>query len=170
MKHLVDSFTDSTELDRQRQKHSLLVPLLLLSCRSAKHPGTSAVGREKQRSVAACWCRRPCRLRCCVRVPHLTLDSDFHHLPNSLSFCSFMEGMANSIYPNTSVQQPAPVASASSQSQLEPTASAASDNAASDARDARARAIQESREGVWYLKDIYFNNQYKRIVTQNYNG
>ncbi|KAL5503846.1 hypothetical protein ACEPAH_7917 [Sanghuangporus vaninii] len=38
------------------------------------------------------------------------------------------------------------------------------------ARAANEKALQESREGVWFLKEISFNGQRKKIVTQNYNG
>ncbi|KAL5485712.1 hypothetical protein ACEPAI_6753 [Sanghuangporus weigelae] len=38
------------------------------------------------------------------------------------------------------------------------------------ARTANEKALQESREGVWFLKEISFNGQRKKIVTQNYNG
>ena len=32
------------------------------------------------------------------------------------------------------------------------------------------KALQDSREGVWYLKEIIYNGDKKKIVTQNYNG
>ena len=38
------------------------------------------------------------------------------------------------------------------------------------ARTANEKALQESREGVWFFKEITFNGQKKKIVTQNYNG
>lgn len=33
-----------------------------------------------------------------------------------------------------------------------------------------AKAVQDSREAIWYLKEIMYNGDSKKIVTQNYNG
>lgn len=33
-----------------------------------------------------------------------------------------------------------------------------------------AKAVQDSREAIWYLKEIMYNGDRKKIVTQNYNG
>lgn len=38
------------------------------------------------------------------------------------------------------------------------------------AKAANAQALQDSREGVWFLKEISFDGVPKKIVTQNYNG
>ena len=35
---------------------------------------------------------------------------------------------------------------------------------------AHKQALQESRESVWFLKNIVFKAQRKKIITQNYNG
>lgn len=38
------------------------------------------------------------------------------------------------------------------------------------ARADNAKAVQDSREGVWYLKEIAYEGGRKKIITQNYNG
>ncbi|EJD06467.1 uncharacterized protein FOMMEDRAFT_144501 [Fomitiporia mediterranea MF3/22] len=38
------------------------------------------------------------------------------------------------------------------------------------AKAANNKALQDSREGIWFLKQITFNGRPKKIVTQNYNG
>jgi len=40
----------------------------------------------------------------------------------------------------------------------------------SAARRANEEALQASREDVWFLKDIVFEGQQRKIITQNYNG
>ena len=47
----------------------------------------------------------------------------------------------------------------------------AEDEAAiAQARAANAQAFKESKEGVWFLKQIWYNNHTRKIVMQNYNG
>ena len=44
------------------------------------------------------------------------------------------------------------------------------DEAYAKARAANAQAFQESREAIWFLKDIHFNGEPRKVITQNYNG
>ena len=37
-------------------------------------------------------------------------------------------------------------------------------------REQHERALQESRESIWFLKDITFEGKPRKIITQNYNG